>query len=171
VWKEKVSPAENAGPGSPNTHLCQENEGNDMFRKITLVAVPAVAVLLTLFVTETTSQAFAKGGGRGGHGAARNHRGFDRNFRNFNRNRYGWGYGSYGYFGFETPVCESAVCEPIVAAAVVEAPVAPVCTTCEPTSEAVYSGYAPYWGRDYRNHFRNHGRSFGNGGHRGGRGR
>jgi hypothetical protein len=142
-----------------------------MFRKIMMVAVPAMAFVLTLFVTDnSSSQAFAKGGGRGGHGFARNHRGFDRNFRH--SYRYGWGYPSYGYYGYDAPVYEPvapvcATCEPVVAP-----PVAPVCTTCEPSYVAVDSGYAPYWGYGhYRNHFRNDGRSFGRGGHLGGRGR
>jgi hypothetical protein len=119
-----------------------------MFRKIIMVAVPAMAFVLTLFVTDnSSSQAFARGG-RGGHGFARNHRGFGRHFRH--SYRYGWGYPSYGYDGYEAPVYE---------------PVAPVCATCEPSYGTVDSGYASYWGyRNYRNHY--HGRF--HGGHRGG---
>jgi hypothetical protein len=152
-----------------------------MFRKMLMVAVPAMAVVMTLFVTDnSSSQAFARGGrgGHGGHGFARNHRGFGGHFRH--SYRYGWGYPSYGYYGYEAPVYEPvapvcATCEPVVAPPVAPAcatcepvvapPVAPVCTTCEPSYVAVDSGYAPYWG--YRN-YRNHGRFFGHGGHHGG---
>jgi|HubBroStandDraft_6_1064221.scaffolds.fasta_scaffold64141_1 hypothetical protein len=142
-----------------------------MFRKMMMVAVPAMAFVLTLVVTDnSSSQAFARGG-RGGHGYARNYGGFGRHFGN--SYRYGWGYPSYGYYGYQAPVCEPvapvcASCEPVVAP-----PVAPVCTTCDSNYVAVDSGYSPYWGYGhYRNHYRNYGRSFGGyGGHRGGRGR
>jgi hypothetical protein len=141
-----------------------------MFRKIMIIAVPATAFLMTLFVSaDSASQAFAKGGGRGGHGTVRGHRGFDRNFRRFDR--YRWGYPSYGYVGYETPVC--ATCEPVVETPVapvcttcepvVETPVAPVCTTCESSYVAV--GSVPYWGYG---HYRNYGRFHGERGHRGG---
>jgi len=140
-----------------------------MFRKIMMVAVPATAFVLTLFVTDnSSSQAFARGGrgGHGGYGFAHNHRGFGRYFGH--SYRYGWGYpscGYYGCYGYEAPVCEPVVpvcatCEPVVAP-----PVAPVCTTCEPTCVAVDSGCAPYWGYG---HYRNHGRFYGHGGHSGG---
>ncbi len=139
-----------------------------MFRKIMMVAVPATAFVLTLFVTDNSStQAFAKGG-RGGHGFARGHRGFGRNFRHSYRYGYGWGYPSYGYYGYEAPVCEvvapvCASCEPVVAQ-----PIAPVCTTCEP-SYVADSGCSSYWGYGhYRNHYRNYGRFHGHDGHRGG---
>ena len=91
-----------------------------MFRKITLVAMPAMALIVALGTKNSASQAFAKGGsgmGKGGrNGMSRNHRGFDR-FHRFDR--YGWiplryyGYG-YGYF------------EPVVEVPVVT----PACPTC-----------------------------------------
>jgi hypothetical protein len=132
-----------------------------MFRKIMIVAIPTAAFVLTLFVTDnSSSQAFARGGVRGGHNFG--HRGYGRYFRS--SYRYGWGYPSYGY---EVPVCEPvapvcASCEPVVAP-----PVTPVCTTCEPNYVAVDSGYAPYW-RGYR-HYGYHGRFDGRGMHSGGR--
>jgi hypothetical protein len=140
-------------------YICPEYEGITMFRKIMLVAVPTTAFVVTLFVTDNSSQVFARGGGRGGHGFVHNHRGYGRYFRS--SYGYGWGYPSYSY---EVPVYEPvapvcATCEPVVTT-----PVAPVCTTCEPSYIAVDSGYAPYWG-GYRN-YRNHGRFFG---HTGGR--
>jgi hypothetical protein len=116
-----------------------------MFRKILLVAVPTLACVMTLFVTDnSSSQAFA----RGGRGYAQNHRSYGRYFGN--SHRYGWGYRSYGY---EVPVVEPVApvvttCEPVV-----ETPVTPVCTTCEPSYVAVESGYTTSWGfRHYRNH-------------------
>lgn len=137
-----------------------------MFRKLMLIAIPAMAFVLTLSVAANSpSQAFAKGAGCNGHGMTKNVRGFERNFRHFNR--YGWGYPSYGYFGCEIPVCEKLACEPVVAA-----PVAPVCTTCEPAGVAVEPIYVPYSGYRYgRNFYRDHRRFDGHGGHRTGGGR
>ncbi|HUE16326.1 MAG TPA: hypothetical protein VMR25_19285 [Planctomycetaceae bacterium] len=144
-----------------------------MFRKLTMVAVPTMALVLTLFVTDNSaSQAFAKGGARGGQRMGHNHRGFNRNFRHFNRygSRYGWGYPSYGFYGYEAPVYEPVVaacasCEPVVAPAV-----APVCTTCDSSDVAVESGYAPSWGYGHdRNNYRGYGRFQGHGGRGGGR--
>jgi hypothetical protein len=139
-----------------------------MFRKLTLVAIPAAAFALTLFASvDSASQAFAKGG-KGGpsakhFGMNREHRG---NFRkDFRYNRY-WdrlGY-SYPTFGcVEAPVynCEpvTTYVAPVVETPVIEAPVcetpviaAPVCTTCEP----VYSTYnvGPEFGnRHFRKDF------------------
>src|SRR5579872_6234745 len=101
-----------------------------MFRKIALIAIPAMAVVLTLFASDnSSSQAFARGGrgGHGGHSFSRGHRGFNHNFRHNHRygwnrhrwNRYGWGfgYGGYGFdgYGYASPVCESCAAEPVVA--------------------------------------------------------
>jgi hypothetical protein len=150
-------------PGQPQTYICQEIEGSTMFRKMLLVAVPMMACVMTLFVTDNgSSQAFAKGE-RGGRGFSQNHRGYGRDFRK--SYRYGWGYRSYGY---EIPVVEPVApvvttCEPVVAAPVapvcstcepvVETPVAPVVSTCDPSYIAVESRYGHSWGfRPYRNH-------------------
>lgn len=129
-----------------------------MFCKM-LIAIPALAAVMTLCLTENaSSQAFARGG-RGGRGFSHMHRGYGGHFNHYHR--YGWGYPSYGYYGYETPVYESVVpicstCEPVVTPEV-----APVCTTCEPT---YFTGYNSYWGYGrYRNHY--HGGFFG---HRGG---
>jgi hypothetical protein len=174
VWKEKTAdPEKKAGPGTPQTYICQEIEGSTMFRKMLLIAVPVTACLLTLFVTDNcSSQAFAKGGPMGKHGFNQNHRGYGRDFRY--SNRYGWGNRNYGFYGYEAPVYETiapvcTTCAPIVAPPVapvcttcepVVAPaVAPVCTTCEPSYVGVEPVYAPNWGyRHYRNHKENPGR-------------
>jgi len=136
-----------------------------MFRKMLMVAVPAMACAMTLFVTDNgSSQAFANGG-RGVRGYARNHHGYGRYFRN--SYRYGTGYKSYGYFGCEAPVYEvttpvCTTCEPVAAPPVCttcEAVVAaPVCTTCEPSDVGVESQYSHSWGhRHFRSHPYNHG--------------
>jgi hypothetical protein len=160
-------------------YIYEETEGSIMFRKIALIAVPAMAVVLTLFASDnSSSQAFARGGrgGHGGHGFSRNHRGFNRNFRHNYRhgwNRYGWGYAGYGLegYGYETPVCSTCAAEPVVAPVCPTCePVAPVCATCEPVYSGFDGGYGGYFGGygRYRNHYRNHGHFFGHGGHRGG---
>jgi hypothetical protein len=118
-----------------------------MFRKSTLIAVPAMAFALTLFASvNSTSQAFAKGGMGGPKGKPmgmnREHRGNWRNNFRYNRSwdRFYCGYPTYSCV--EAP-CVAPVVEPVVVAPVVEAPVvetvveAPVCTTCEP----VYTSY------------------------------
>ena len=129
-----------------------------MFRKMLLIAVPVTACLLTLFVTDNcSSQAFAKGGPMGKQGFNQNHRGYGRDFRYSHRD--GWGYRSYGFYGYEAPVYETiapvcTTCAPIVAPLV-----APVCTTCEPSYVGVEPVYAPNWGyRHYRNRNDNPGR-------------
>jgi len=148
-----------------------------MFRKITLLAIPAMALIVALGTDNTASQAFAKGGGgKGGrHGASRFHRGFGRNFRHFNRygwNRYGWDYG-YGY-GYVQPIVEVPV-TPVCPTCEV-APV-PACTTCEPavtvvTPEYVAPSYYSSWGYGGYNRYHHRPERYrgGNhGGHRGGR--
>jgi len=176
LWKEKNGPGRRHGRDNRNLKFAPENEDLIMFRKIALIAVPAMAIVLTLFASDnSSSQAFARGGrgGHGGHSFSHNHRGFNRNFRHNNRygwnrygwnrwNRYGWGYGYGGYgfngYGYETPVCST--CEPV----------APVCATCEPVYSGFDGGYGGYFGGygRFRNHYRNHGHFFGHGGHRGG---
>jgi hypothetical protein len=131
-----------------------------MFRKITLVAVPAVAVAVMLFAN-ADSQAFAKGGGggsRGGRQMTRNDRGhrgfrFDRRYNRY----YGWGYAGYSCVEYPTCACTVDV-QPEVP--VVEAPVveAPVCPTCQPVCSSFDgSGYFGY--RHFRHDFRSRGRS------------
>ncbi len=147
-----------------------------MFRKMTLIAIPAVACALTLFGSnDMTSQAFARGG-MGGRSFGYNHRGFHRNFHNRSFGRYfGWGYpGYYSYASY--PSCEcSTVTEPVTTVAET-----PVCTTCEPvvstvsTCEPTYvSGYASSWGFGRYHHHYDHHRfhPLYGGAHRGGRGR
>jgi hypothetical protein len=109
-----------------------------MFRKSTLIAVPAMAFALTLFASvNSTSQAFAKGGMGGPKGKSmgmnREHRGNWRNNFRYNRSwdRFYCGYPTYSCV--EAP-CVTPVVEPVVVAPVVEAP---ICTTCEP----VYTSY------------------------------
>jgi hypothetical protein len=138
-----------------------------MFRKSTLIAVPAMAFALTLFASmNSTSPAFAKGGMGGPKGKPmgmnREHRGNWRGDFRYGRSwdRFGFGYAGFGCV--EAP-CAVAVVEPapVVLAPVVEAPVVaapvvetPVCTTCEPVV-ASYGVYGAGWG--YR-HFRDGGR-------------
>jgi hypothetical protein len=134
-----------------------------MFRKMTLVAVPAVAFALTLFANvDSASQAFAKGGSgsHGGRQGAHDGRGLHRDFGRRGYNRYfggyfGWDYPCYGcveYPVYSVSVVQSA---PVVEAPLAEAPVAvaPVCTTCEPVVSSL-DGYGAYWGhrRDFRRH-------------------
>ena len=146
-----------------------------MFRKITLVAVPAMALIL--MACGTDSSAFAKGGssGRGRiggrYGFSHNNRGFNRNFGHYHR--YGWGSG-YGDYGYVEPVVEVPVVAPACTTPEV-APVTQVAPIFEPVVSVVTPEYVPYWG--YRNYYRNyrHGEFSGRGGyrgeHRGGRGR
>jgi hypothetical protein len=132
-----------------------------MFRKITVVAVPAVAFALTLCASiDSASTAFAKGSGSGsgsshGNGSMSNHhRGNDRDYRDrrYGRNWFGgycWDYSCYGYF----PTCAVVEPAPVVEVApVVQAPVvvAPACTTCAP--EVVSYDRGGYWGgrREFR---------------------
>jgi hypothetical protein len=128
-----------------------------MFRKITLLAIPAVAIAVTLFANVDSS--FAKGGagmgGHGGHGPVERNghrdRGFDRfRFDRFRFDRYGYGSYSWGYPScYATfPCCACEAPAPVVQPApVVEAPVvtAQVCPTCEP----VY-GFGGGYYRDWR---------------------
>jgi hypothetical protein len=139
-----------------------------MFRKSTLIAVPAMAFALTLFASmNSTSPAFAKGGMGGPKGKPmgmnREHRGNWRGDFRYGRSwdRFGFGYAGFGCV--EAP-CAVAVVEPapVVVAPVVETPVletavvttpvveTPVCTTCEP----VYGSFGVYgagWGyRQFR---------------------
>ena len=60
-----------------------------MFRKITLVALPAMALIVALGTMNSASQAFAKGGmDKGGrNGMSRHDRKFDR-FHRFDRYRW-----------------------------------------------------------------------------------
>jgi hypothetical protein len=138
-----------------------------MFRKIALLAIPAMALIVALGTDNTSSQAFAKGSmGKGGRvGMSRFHRDFGRNFRHFNRygwNRYGWDYG-YGY-GYSQPIVEV----PVVTSA---------CTTCEPsvpivTPEVVAPSYYSSWGYGRYNRFHHRPERFhplNRGGNRGGR--
>jgi hypothetical protein len=153
-----------------------------MFRKITLLAISAMALIVALGTDNTASQAFAKGSmGKGGrNGMSRFHRGFDRNFRHFNR--YGWNYG-YGY-GYVQPIVEVPVvapaCPTCEVAPACPAPVvapAPVCPTCEPavtvvTPEVVAPSYYSSWGYDKYNRFHHRPERFhplNRGGNRGGR--
>lgn len=113
-----------------------------MFRKIALIAIPAMALLCVLGTDNSAANAFAKGGGM-----SKFHGGYDRNFRHFGRynwGRYNWNYG-YGYgFGCVEPVVEVPVVAPVCAAC--EAvPVAPVCTTCEPVVTTVAPEYVSTW--------------------------
>ena len=118
-----------------------------MFRKSTLIAVPAMAFALTLFASMNSSnQAFAKGGMGGPKGKAmgmnREHRGNWRNDFRYNRSwdRFSFGYPSYSCV--DAPCAVTAVAEaPVVEALEVETP---VCTTCEP----VYGSYG-FYGRDW----------------------
>jgi hypothetical protein len=123
-----------------------------MFRKSTLIAVPAMAFALTLFASMNSSnQAFAKGGMGGPKGKAmgmnREHRGNWRNDFRYNRSwdRFSFGYPSYSCV--DAPCAVTAVAEaPVVEALEVETPVVetPVYTTCEP----VYGSYG-FYGRDW----------------------
>jgi len=114
-----------------------------MFRKITLIAIPALALIVTLGTDNSASQAFAKGGnmGNGSRNRMSNfHYGFNRDFRHFNR--YRWDYG-FGYVApvVEVPVVEAPVCP--------SCEVAPVCTTCEQVVspvEVTTPGYVSSWG-------------------------
>jgi len=83
-----------------------------MSRKLTLAAVPAMALALTfLAADQSSSQAFARGGhgGHGGHhGGHHGHHGHHGNHyahRGHHRSwgRYGWGYGGYGSYDWGYP--------------------------------------------------------------------
>ncbi len=152
-----------------------------MFRKMTLIAVPAVAIAVTLFANvDSSSMAFAKGGsggrgGRGGHGRMENHRHRDYRFNRYGFGCYGgycWNYPSYGFVSQPCCACEAPApaveVAPVVAAPVVQAPVvtAEVCPTCEP-SFGFGRGYYRDWryGRDrHRERPLNHG-GMGHSGH------
>ncbi len=138
-----------------------------MFRKITWIAVPAVAIAVTLFANVDSS--FAKGGagmgghGRVDHGGRRDHR-FDRN--RFDRYRFGYGYGGYswGYPSYSYATYPCSACEaPVQAAPVVTAQ---VCPTCEP-AYGVGGGYYRDWGfgHDRRRDRRFDGGKMGQSGH------
>ena len=142
-----------------------------MFRKFTLVAVPAVAFAATLCGNaDPASLAFAKdGGGSGSHGhnggiRSREHRGMHRDFRYGRFGRYGWGGYSWGY-----PSCYGCAVLPVTLAEapapVVETPVVAtaVCTTCAPAVSTCDG--CGYWG--YRRDFRRHDRFAGHFGHPG----
>lgn len=113
-----------------------------MFRKITLIAIPALALIVTLGTDNSASQAFAKSGsmGNGSRNRMSNFRyGFNHDFRHFNR--YRWDYG----FGYVEPVVDVPVVAPVCSSC----EVAPVCTTCEQVVspvEVVTPGYIPSWG-------------------------
>ena len=116
-----------------------------MFRKITLVALPTMALIVALGTVNSASEAFAKGGSgmnKGGrNGMSRNHRGFDR-FHRFDR--YRWYYG----YGYVEPVVEVPVVAPVcpTCAAV---PVTPTCTSCAPAVAVVTPEIIPTWGYGY----------------------
>jgi hypothetical protein len=144
-----------------------------MFRKLTLVVVPATAFALILFASvDSSSQAFAKGGKGGPSGK---HMGMGREFRgnwrkDFRYNRY-YDRFSFGYpcFGcVEAPVYSEVVTPvvPVVETTPVdEAPVVapPVCTTCEPVVSTYSVG--PEWGyRHFRKDFPRRERPFERGG-------
>jgi len=116
-----------------------------MFRKIALIAVPALTLIVALGTDNSASQAFAKGGSMGNRSRMSNFRyGFNRDFRHFNR--YRWDYG----FGYVAPVVEVPVVDaPVVAPICPSCEVAPVCTTCEQVVspvEVVTPGYVSSWG-------------------------
>jgi hypothetical protein len=124
-------------------HYLPERKGLIMFRKIMLVALPAMTLIVALGVENSASQAFAKGGMEKGGRMSRDHRGFDR-FHHFDR--YRW----YGY-GYAEPVAEVPVATPVCATCEV-APVTPACPTCAPAVTTVTPEYLPAWGfgKDYR---------------------
>jgi hypothetical protein len=124
-----------------------------MFRKIALIAVPAVAVALTLVANADVAS--AKGGS--GHG----NRGGNRSF--FHRGGRNWFYGGYSYgypygypcYGYCDAPIYTVVTQPVqadvpvVEKQVVEVPVySDVCTSFNPGG---------YWG--FRHDFRFHDRS------------
>jgi hypothetical protein len=125
-----------------------------MFRKITLVALPALALIVALGTVNSASQAFAKGGmEKGGrNGMSKHDRRFDRKFNRFDRYRGYYGY--YGY-GYVEPIVEVPVVAPAcpTCAAV---PVTPTCTSCAPAVSVVTPEVIPSWGygkyRTYDHH-------------------
>jgi hypothetical protein len=137
----KNGPRKQAEPGKPITN-CQ-TKGFDMFRKITLVALPAMALIVALGTVNSASEAFAKGGmEKGGrNGMSRDHRGFDR-FHRFDRYRWYHGY------GYVEPVVEVPVLAPVcpTCAAV---PATPICTACAPAVAVVTPEIIPSWGYGY----------------------
>jgi hypothetical protein len=114
-----------------------------MFRKITLVAMPVMALIVALGTQNSASQAFAKGGmDKGGRNGMSRH---DRRFDRFHRfDRYRWNYG----YGYVEPVAEVPVVAPAcpTCAAV---PVTPTCTTCAPAVAVVTPEVIPTWGYGY----------------------
>jgi len=142
-------PRERQKPGKPLT-ICQLEKGCKMFRKIALIAIPAMALLCVLGTDNSASNAFAKGGAMGkGGGMSKFHGGYDRSFRHdgrYNWGRYNWNYRyGYGYgFGYVEPVVEVPVVAPVCATCEPVA-VAPVCTTCEPVVTTVAPEYVSTW--------------------------
>jgi hypothetical protein len=110
-----------------------------MFRKITLVALPAMALIVALGTANSASEAFAKGGmEKGGHNRMSKHdRRFDRKFNRFDR--YRWNYG----YGYVEPVAAPAC--PTCAAV----PATPTCTACAPAVAVVTPEVIPTWGYGY----------------------
>ena len=129
-----------------------------MSRKITFVAVFAVALTFA-----ADSQAFAKGGSKGGSRVGRpsvhNSRGGHRGGRFEHGHRVGWGYdyASYPVVVSEAPVVEASVveCDSVIDAT-------PVVATYDS-----YSYFGGHRGHDFRH---NHGRIGGNHGSKGGHG-
>jgi hypothetical protein len=113
-----------------------------MFRKMTIIAIPAMALALTLGTGNSASQAFAKGGvGKGGpKGMSKDHRGRDWKFRRFDR--YGWGYG----FGYVEPIVEAPVVAPPCTTCEVAPAAVPACPTCAPAVCVATPEYFPFWG-------------------------
>jgi hypothetical protein len=155
MWKQHQRAPRKAEPGKPLT-ICQLEKGFKMFRKIALIAIPAMALLCVLGTDNSASNAFAKGGGMGkGGGISKFHGGYDRNFRHdgrYNWGRYNWNY-RYGYgFGYVEPVVEVPVVAPVCATCE-PAPVAPVCTTCQPVVGVVTPEYVSSWSYGKYNKF------------------
>jgi hypothetical protein len=125
-----------------------------MFCKSTRILAPAI-VALTVCVSLSSTEVFAKGGmggSKGKPGMGREHRDRDHFRRDFRYNRY-WDRFSFGYpcYGcVEAPVCSCEVAVPEVVVKPVEVvakPVVaevPVCTTCEPC--ATVGGCGPEFG-------------------------
>ena len=135
-----------------------------MFRKIALIAIPAMALLVVLGTDNSASHAFAKGMTMGkGSGMSKFHKGYNKNFDRYGR--YGWNYNRGYGFGYSEPVVEVPVAVPVCPTCAV-AP-APVCTACPPVATVVapeyisYGRYGRYGTFDSRRHHReyplNHG--------------
>ena len=121
-----------------------------MFRRITLVALPTMALIVAFGTMNSASEAFAKGGmDKGGrNGMSRFHRGFDR-FHRFDR--YRW----YNGYGYVEPVAEVPVVAPACETCAAVTP-APTCTTCAPAVAVVTPEVYSTWGYGYGRYHRFH---------------